>query len=260
MGFSYTDWAGVFYPRSVKPGDYLAHYARHFDTVELDTTFHATPPAERFRRWAAAVPDHFRFCMKAPRLVTHDLPLDRAAGAMADFLTVARELGDKLAVVLLQFPPSLGARELPRLRALLRTLPADVRFAAEFRSTSWWADGARDRTADALSQHGVCWAAAEYQAAPRDVRPTTDFLYVRWIGEHDRYQELNREQADVTPRLLWWKDELTRVAPSGGVRTVYGFFNNDYAGYSVATCNRFKGLLGLPVPSMDAPGQGRLFD
>jgi uncharacterized protein YecE (DUF72 family) len=44
MGFSYSDWARVFYPAGLKPGEYLSHYARHFDTVELDTTFHAVPP------------------------------------------------------------------------------------------------------------------------------------------------------------------------------------------------------------------------
>jgi hypothetical protein len=37
------------------PGpDQLSYYARHFDTLELDTTFHAVPPAERVRRWAEA--------------------------------------------------------------------------------------------------------------------------------------------------------------------------------------------------------------
>ena len=73
MGFSYADWAGVFYPPGTKAGDYLEHYAQYFDTVELDTTFHAAPPPERFRRWAEVTPDGFRFCMKMPRAVTHDI-------------------------------------------------------------------------------------------------------------------------------------------------------------------------------------------
>ena len=71
MGFSYADWAGTFYPEEMKPANYLDFYARHFDAVELDTTFHA-PPAERVRQWAEATPDDFRFAVKAPRAVTWD--------------------------------------------------------------------------------------------------------------------------------------------------------------------------------------------
>ena len=52
MGFTDPDWESVFYPRDIKPGGHLAFYARYFDTVELDTTFHAEPTVERVRRWA----------------------------------------------------------------------------------------------------------------------------------------------------------------------------------------------------------------
>src|SRR4051812_23520541 len=80
MGFSYSDWAGVFYPSGMKPGDYLSYYARHFDTVELDTTFHATPPPERVRRWADVTPEGVRFCVKVPKDVTHEGAIDRRGG------------------------------------------------------------------------------------------------------------------------------------------------------------------------------------
>jgi uncharacterized protein YecE (DUF72 family) len=74
---------------------------------------------------------------------------------------------------------------------------------------------------------------------------TTDFLYVRWIGEHQRFKELDREQVDMTESLTWWKDQLESVADA--VHTTWGFFNNDFSGYSIATCNRFKKLIGEPV-------------
>src|SRR5687768_13678275 len=72
IGFSYADWAGPFYPRGMKPGEYLPYYARFFDAVELHTTFHAIPPPSRIRRWADATPEHFRFTVKSPRAVTHE--------------------------------------------------------------------------------------------------------------------------------------------------------------------------------------------
>jgi len=241
MGFSYADWAGVFYPPGTKPSDYLAHYAKYFDTVELDTTFHATPPTERFRRWADVTPDHFRFAVKMTRAVTHDVSPDRAVGAMHEFVDAARHLGEKLGVVLLQFPPHFEADQSKPLAALLAALPKDVRFAVELRNRAW----GTQQTLELLREHDVALVAAEYLTRPARIHVTSDFLYVRWIGEHQRFKELNREQADVGESLQWWKDQTAAVSPQ--VRTTWGFFNNDFSGYSVATCNRFKSLLGLPA-------------
>src|SRR5436305_8771921 len=100
IGFGYCDWQKVFYPDAIKSSDHLAFYAKHFDTVELDTTFHAAPTPERVERWAAAVPDEFRFCVKTPKDVTHAAgPLSRRTPAMAGFLAAVRGFGAKLGIV-----------------------------------------------------------------------------------------------------------------------------------------------------------------
>ena len=257
MGFSYADWSGPFYPPGTKPGEYLAFYARHFNAVELDTTFHATPPRERVRRWADVTPDDFRFCVKAPRTVTHHLPLSKAAPAMLEFLDVMGEFRDKLSVVLFQFPPGFGSSGFDALRLLLDTLPTAPRFAIEFRHESWWSDEYRDRTAEMLAERRVCWTSAEYVAEPREVRPTTDFLYVRWIGEHGRIKTMSHVQVDVTARLRWWKDQLSSQAVSS--LPVFGFFNNDFSGYAIETCNQFKSMLGLSTDPRPETGT-TLFD
>src|SRR5687767_15707825 len=140
VGFGYADWSGVFYPAGMKPGDYLSFYARHFDTVELDTTFHATPTPERVRRWAEATPDGFRFCVKTPKEVTHAPGPGSVATRvrpMLEFLDAVRGFGEKLGVVLVQFPPSFEASGAKDLRGFLAALPTDVRYAVEFRSDSW---------------------------------------------------------------------------------------------------------------------------
>ena len=241
MGFSYADWAGVFYPRGTKPGDYLAHYAKYFDTVELDTTFHATPPPERFKRWAEVTPDGFRFAAKMPKAVTHDVAPDRALGAMNEFLDSARNLGEKLGVVLIQFAPQFEINQFESVARLLAALPADLRFAVEFRNRTW---GTR-RTLDLLREHRCALVTAEYLSRPGRIHVTTDFLYVRLIGQHERFEELNREQLDVSESLNWWDLEIANVVDQ--VNTAWCFFNNDFSGYSVATANRFKSLTGQVV-------------
>jgi uncharacterized protein YecE (DUF72 family) len=175
------------------------------------------------------------------RAVTHDVPPDRGIDAMRAFLDAATELGEKLGVVLLQFPPHFEADQFKPLSALLAALPDDVRFAVELRNRTW----GKQSTLDLLREHDVALVAAEYLTRPARVHLTSDFLYVRWIGEHQRFEELNREQADVSESLRWWSEQIAAV--SGQVQTTWGFFNNDFSGYSVATCNRFKYLIGMPL-------------
>ena len=257
MGFSYSDWAGVFYPKGIKAGDWLSFYARHFNAVELDTTFYAVPPIERVQRWRDETPEDFRFTAKTPNLITHEPNIDRAAPSMREFLEVMKHFEQKLAVVLLQFPPSFTTREMGRLRKFLERLPRDlgeVRFAAEFRNPTWFAT---HDTGELLAEHGIAWAVADYAGEPRALVSTTDFLYIRWIGQHQRFNEMDHEQLDVTERLLWWKDQIRQCTRT--VKRVYGFFNNDFAGYSVGTCNRFKQIVGEDVIEVKDPRQGELF-
>jgi uncharacterized protein YecE (DUF72 family) len=258
MGFSYDDWSGPFYPKGLPAGDRLAFYARHFNSVELDTTFHAIPDAARMRKWADAVPDDFTFCAKVPRAVTHDLPGPQSHDAMRRFLDVTREMERKLGAVLLQFAPQYTADRFGDLEALLvaaRQHSPDVRLAVELRNRSW---GNR-RTLDLLKAYNCCLVFAEYLARPGKVLLTSDYLYIRWIGEHGRYPAHTEEVDEMNESLAWWKEELLRVASQ--VQTIHGFFNNDYTGYSIPTCNRFKRMLGLPV--VEPPPrekQGSLFE
>ena len=58
------------------------------------------------------------------------------------------------------------------------------------------------------------------------------------------------------PQLLLWKDQIQPHLDKVGF--VYGFFNNDYAGFGIGTCNKFKKILGMPGESEEVL-QGRLF-
>src|SRR5438093_7823420 len=89
-GWSYPSWRPAFYPEGTRPEEFLCVYSQHFDTVELNTTGYRLPSEEQFERWAAAVPDGFRFAVKMPVF-----RLDR----IAPFLERARLLGDRLGPV-----------------------------------------------------------------------------------------------------------------------------------------------------------------
>jgi hypothetical protein len=65
--FTAAGWNGSFYPRGMKPSDYLAFYAERFHTVEVDSTFYACPTARTVENWNARTPDGFVFSVKVPQ-------------------------------------------------------------------------------------------------------------------------------------------------------------------------------------------------
>ena len=66
--FTATGWRGSFYPKGLRPGEYLSYYAQHFDTVEIDSTFYAAPNVNVVRSWDAKTPNGFLFAAKVPQI------------------------------------------------------------------------------------------------------------------------------------------------------------------------------------------------
>lgn len=254
IGFSHEHWIGPFYPRALKTADYLRFYADHFDTIELDTTFYAAPDANRVRRWRDETPAAFRFTVKAPRDITHEGTLDKNVAAMSSFLDVLTEFGEKLGAVLLQFPPGFAASESARLDEFLSNVPRTARLAVEFRHRSWFTP----RAAALLRKHHVAFVAADLTGVPRQIIQTSDFLYVRWIGEYERFLDrYGTEQFDATERIDEWKRHIEKRADT--IETIYGFFGNDFSGDSIGSANKLRRMVGLPVKESSGEPQQKLF-
>jgi uncharacterized protein YecE (DUF72 family) len=243
IGFSYTDWRKVFYPEGTPVSEFLSAYATAFDALELDTTFHAIPPQERVQKWADAVPTGFTFCVKTPKQITHDAPISFGTRPMKEFLDTLRPMqrADKLGPILIQFPPTFPAAEFKNVETFLNDLPTDFRYAVEFRNASW----ENQRTFDLLKHYRCAWVAADYADDPFPIHATTDFLFVRFIGIHKQFAVYDHERIDMTERLGWWHEQISVAAPMP--RTVFTFFNDDYAGHAPATANRLRGIVGLPA-------------
>lgn len=255
VGFAYKQWHGVFYPAGMKQDSYLAHYSQLFNSVEIDSTFYGTPAKSKVHRWAQLTPDGFTFSFKTPRQITHDLRLQRADSMMHEFVETVQILEEKLAVVLIQLPPDFTTAERPAVEAFLKMLPTDqVQFALEFRHTSW----EHIETAALLKEHNVCWVAADYVVMPKKIHPTADFLYLRFLGEHGRYQTKDKLMRDPRPEFADWIKQFS-YDHVPAFKNIYAYMNNDFAGYSIESVNIFKEMIGLEVNLPQIPKQGRLF-
>ena len=234
-GWSYRNWRGGFYPKALKPGDWLGFYARSLSCVELNASFYRPPRESLLEAWAARTPPEFRFAVKAWRAITHFRRLRDCEALVADFFARIGRLGDKLGPVLFQLPPGFAA-DPARLDAFLGGLPSGPRIALEFRDPSWH----DAETYAVLEAHGAAFCPFELAElrAPRVV--TADFTYVRLHGRAARYRGCYGE-AELAEWAAWLQAQLALG------RDVYLFFDNtDDADHAPRNAQHLDALLSAP--------------
>ena len=121
-----------------------------FDAVEINSTFYRSHRGSTYSRWVTCTPGQFRFSVKAPRAITHEARLVNCADALARFLSELDPLRAKLAVLLIQLPPSLAFD--PAVAEVffagLRSREPELPVVCEPRHASWLSLAANDLLAD----------------------------------------------------------------------------------------------------------------
>jgi uncharacterized protein YecE (DUF72 family) len=119
-------------------GSHLERYSSRLKGVEINSSFYRSHKAFTYRRWAATVPDEFRFSVKLPRRITQDQRLKDYGDLLKRFLDEVSGLGNKLGVLLAQLPPSL-CYDAEIAEAFFRDLRQfGVTIACEPRHASWF--------------------------------------------------------------------------------------------------------------------------
>lgn len=157
-GWALKSWVGTFFPAGAKRRDFLGLYSRRLNAVEGNTTFYATPSADTVARWIAETPPGFKFCLKFPKLISHEKRLRDAGAETAEFVARLEQLGDRRGPAILQLPPTFGARGLPALTAYLDQLPgpaSGLRWAVEVRHADYFGGPAEAVLDEALAERGV---------------------------------------------------------------------------------------------------------
>jgi uncharacterized protein YecE (DUF72 family) len=259
--WTFDDWRGAFYPPDFPNSHWLQFYSRYFPAVEVDTTFYSAPSENAVRRWLDVTPAAFRFSCKLPRQLTHVCRLRDCTAELNEFLKAIEPLAPKLQVILIQLPPSFTPKDGRQpLRKFLAQLPRDFRFAIEFRHPAWH----RPQIISLLEKHRVCWVWAdtsplnERNLAPFEFLPlTTDFLYLRLLGDYSTKYDGEGKHMHRYEKLIWkreaamesWSLKIERHLAE--VRSVWAFVSNHFEGFAPETCQRLAQRLGfeLPLPS-----------
>jgi uncharacterized protein YecE (DUF72 family) len=179
-GWTFAPWRGVFYPARLAQKRELEFAARQLTAIDINATFYGRQKPQSWRNWAAAVPDGFRFSLKASRFSTARKVLAEGKGSIDTFLEQGfTELGDKLGPILWQFPATkrFDADDFARFLDLIPDMQDGVplRHALEPRHESF-----RDPAFYALARTrnmAVVFADSDEYACFDE--PTADFAYAR---------------------------------------------------------------------------------
>jgi uncharacterized protein YecE (DUF72 family) len=238
-GWNYADWKGRFYPEKGCPASrWLEFYARHFETVEVNSTFYRLASRDAVARWVRQTPDGFVFAPKISRYITHIKRLSDMTGPVDRFYERIEPLvrSPKMGPVLWQLPESFH-RDDERLAYALDHLPAG-RHAFEFRHESWF----RDEVYVLLRAHDVALVIGDAPTRPFQTHElTTDFTFIRFHqGRRGRNGNYSRtELEEWAARIAEWRRHVA----------VFAYFNNDWNAYAVRNAQILKSLLSdRPAP------------
>jgi uncharacterized protein YecE (DUF72 family) len=252
-GWSYSEWQGPFYPPHIDNSDWLRYYSEVFDFVEVDSSFYKMPNPFTVKNWYNKTPDDFRFTAKFPKVITHDKRLKKdAENELQYFFKSISGLKQKILALLIQLPPSLDIVEgLASLRELVPLLDYSYRYAVEVRDRSWF----QDLSYNFFANNNICLAWSQLTAIRTPPVVTTDFLYLRLIGDRTiQEKDFGKIQKDRVSEMKRWAHYLKRVekgekkphSNNSNVNLAIVSANNHYAGFGPATANTFRKMIGLP--------------
>lgn len=216
-GWSMKEWIGRVYPNGTKANKMLFHYAKQFNTIELNTTHYRIPTLKTIETWRQSVPKDFKFCPKIPQSISHRNDLGMNGEVINQFCASVYELRDNLGCCFMQMPPYFDIRRLPMLERFLEKWPVEIPLAVEVRHESWFNNSDNfNQLFDLLERQNISTVITDV-AGRRDVlhqRLTTNTAMIRFVGNGLHQTDYERIDEWVE-RLKYWFSQ--------GLKTVYFF-------------------------------------
>lgn len=179
-GWNFAPWRGVFYPEGLTQKRELAYAGEHLTTIEINATYYGRQKPSSFAAWAQAVPDGFKFSLKASKFATARKVLADSGDSVKTFIEQGfTELGDRLGPIVWQFA---GTKKFDRddFARFLDLIPdtqdgAPLRHALEPRHESF-----RDPAFYELARaRNMAIVFADDETFPCIDEATADFAYAR---------------------------------------------------------------------------------
>ena len=279
--WNYDSWVPLLYSQ-VKPraADYLGEYARHFDTVEIDSWFYRIPDKRSVLEYAAAVPEGLSFTCKVPQEITlthhrqrkktdplEANPTFLSTERFMRFLDAVEPLLQQIDAIMFEFEylnkqKMAGPEQfMDRMGGFLELLPDGLAYAIEPRNknyldTDWFSFLAEHKTAHVFSQKLYMPDIWDVYQQHRDIIHRTPRTVIRLLGGHRK--AIEQKTGDNWNQLVEPRDqEKEKIA--GMVASLVGTMfailsvNNHYEGSAPFTARDLRALIDGRTGGPNAP-------
>lgn len=231
-GFYYSHWIERFYPSDLPKSKWLEFYSKHFNALEINSSFYHFPKEKTLEGWRNRTPQNFKIVLKANRSITHYKKFSGTKKLVKNFYELAELLEEKLGGILFQFPPSLH-KDLSFLKKAFNQLDPKKNNFFEFRHKSWF----DEKVYNLCKENGVSFCSVS--APPRysmleELIQTTDNAYIRFHGKNKMYRYNYSEK-----ELSEWAEKIKKASPS----LLFVFFNNDFEANAIKNCKTLRKML-----------------
>ncbi|WP_182199370.1 DUF72 domain-containing protein [Paraliobacillus salinarum] len=277
-----TGWGDhhSLYHHQIKSSEKLATYSAHFPIVEVDTSFYAIQPTERYEKWCRETADGFKFIIKAHQTMTgHDRKTITNMQAKELFESFLHSIEpvirhDKLFYVLFQFPPWFDVREahIKKLRKIKQLLP-NLPIGIEFRHQSWFYPKNKQQTIALLNEHDwintICDEPQAGETSIPTVLETTNksHAFIRMHGRNlhgwnrngrgEEWRKVRFLYRYNEKELIEWRNHIQLLHKK--VEHVSIVFNNNSGGDAADNAKQLIELLGISYDNLN-PKQLDLFE
>lgn len=207
-------YVGTLYPNKTKAADFLYHYSRQFNSIELNSTHYNIPKLDTVRKWRDAVPPGFLFCPKFPQVISHRKDFFDRHEIIDRFISNIYEFDDKLGMSFIQFPPYAGPSYLEGIYKFLEFLPEDFRIGVELRHPDWFKEGDQLNEFYKVMEHFNACPIITDVAGRRDVLHqliTSDTVFVRFTGNDLHPTDYYRMDLWAEELIDWMKKGVKRI-------------------------------------------------
>lgn len=257
------EYEGLLYPKKTPSTERPGHYAKRFERIELNASYHAIPSPATMAGWASQTPDgfyfdvklHRRFC-EAPHSAAESDLMGRFVDAIQPLL-VAKKLG----AFLLTLPPSFGPanRKLEEVDLVAEKLRPYAPLAVELRDRRWVQGEALATTLAFFRERELVWVALDLPRLDANpILPPIDevthprMAYMRLHGRNPNYL---KRSGDASGRhdYDYNADELAEIVSriqnlATRARDVHVSVNNHFSDYAPKAALKLRAMLGQPVP------------
>ncbi|MBL7716878.1 MAG: DUF72 domain-containing protein [Bdellovibrionales bacterium] len=206
-------WPGSLYPAGTTTKNALGHYAKKFQTVELNSTFYGIPELETVLRWKTEAGSPFLFCPKIPKIISHDRMLKECLEITRVFQERMGHLEKSLGPAWLQLPPGFSPDRLPALKNWIENAwDRNQALAVEFRHPGWFLDSMLIPEATEILEKNKVATVITDTPGRREVLHltlTANWVFIRFTG-NERHAYDRKRLDDWAKKLEGWLESGIR--------------------------------------------------